>query len=945
MRIALFLAFCLPLLAPAEFVRQETEFSFGDKARWQTAFYEGGGEAVFAGGKAKMALHCKAAALFPATDIDLHRPAGAVCETDLLEGAAELRLSVADRRGRQFRSGWQTLSPGKNEAKISFAGWLEKAEFPVRFSAISLRSPGESAVVEIRKLLFSDEIPAVQLLEFSCDSGYPVNIENPESGKPVKLRLFNRSSVPIRALCRVEVSPFVFEEIRSFAAGESFEIALPPAEKRGIRYGTLTLASSENPALRREESFSVAVMTPALPTQEKARGFLFGICAHPQRYPVADQEREAAAAALCGAKILREDALWERIQPEQGVWDYSSLDRTVELFAEQGLELELIYSYTPAWAVAKDFVPLKKERLRAMSSRPDLGAWREFVQRTAARYRGKIRFFEVWNEPDLYSFSNFKTEAYIEMLKIAGEETRKANPEAIILTGGYTCMPPSRSLNDQLHQEKTLVRARGSYDVHAFHGHGPFVSYAPQIERLVEMRKRLGVTEPWWANETALHSVHKGEQGQAEALWQKLFFSWANGSIGYNWYDLRNDGVNPVNVEHNYGMVRKDFNPKMVYAAYNTITRNFAGAEFEETVTVYPALRLYRFGTLFAGWNESPDKAERLLLFKTDAAKAEQFDLFDNRSPITVSEGWALVPVSNAPFGLRFASKAQAVAEPLAPAGAQLLSRGENVIRLRLANHFPTPETFELALRLPDQKPLRYQLAAGEKREVAIPVLCEAEPAPGSRIGVELKIRNLAGFLTFPVRSAVRIGTEFAEAPDFVLNERRQLTSLVPADPAKAHLEWRGPEDLSAEIRLALTPRTLKLKAVVTDDVHFQPFRDGESWLGDNIQLGLQAGNRKSWEIGLTRLADGSSQAWIWDGPLTAAAAIKLETSRSETKKQTSYEAEIPLEALNMAGERAIRFNLLVNDNDGELRKGFLRIAPGLGEGRTADEWPILVEK
>ena len=76
---------------------------------------------------------------------------------------------------------------------------------------------------------------------------------------------------------------------------------------------------------------------------------------------------------------------------------------------------------------------------------------------------------------------------------------------------------------------------------------------------------------PWYANETAIHSLNGAERNQAITLFKKLLFAWSRGSIGYTWYDLRNDGYDPVDGEHNYGMVTNDFQPKPVYSAYNML--------------------------------------------------------------------------------------------------------------------------------------------------------------------------------------------------------------------------------------------------------------------------------------------------------------------------------------------------------------------------------------
>lgn len=952
------------------FLNTKRELRFSDAPLWRSSFYEGEGKTTFADGKAVVTLNGKAAALFPAQRLntELSRPVSAKFQVRLLHGEAELRFLVTDRNGKEFRADWKPLSAGKDGMAFPLTEILASAQEPVRFSGVSLRSPSGSAVVELAAVELTGEEPKINRLRLSVDSAYPLNIENPEDGKTVRLRLHNSSACPIAAGLHLELreaeadaKPFELRQNYLIPPGKTIGLSLPPADRRGVRYGTLEITDPEHPGLARREEFSTAVMVPATPSPRKPAGFLFGVCGHPQRYSAEEQKREAAAAALCGAKVLREDSNWGIIQPNPAEWNFSSLDRTAEIFGEQGLELELIYSYTPRWAVAKEFVPLKKERVRGFNSRPDYGAWREFIRRTAARYRGKIRFFEVWNEPDLYSFANFSAGEYLEMLKIAAEETRKANPDAKLLTGGFTCMPPYFALNDQTHQEKTLSMGKGYYQIHAFHGHGPFSHYYPQVEKMLAMRKTLGVTAPWWPNETADSSVFAGETGQAVTLWKKLFYSWANGAIGYNWYDLRNDGTDPGNVEHNFGMIRHDFNPKAVYPAYNTITRNFGEAEYAFTADGFPGLRLYGFraGTdlLLAGWNDSPDSDARLLLFKTDAKNAERFDLFDNRSELPLRRGWALVPVGNRPAGVRFAGakELRPVGEPVAATGDVVLPRGEGVLKLRMENPFPTAENLELALRLPEgvrqKEPRRsFRLMPGEKREIAIGLFSDRNLPQNEQIGIDLAFpaRQLGGALAFPVRPVAQIGGKFADSPDFTLSDVKQLTTLVPADPAKTHLFWTGARDLSAQIYLAADRNTLKLKVAVTDDIHCQPFRGDQVWSGDNLQVGLLIpGQKKPWEIGLTRLADGSSASWVWAAPdgfdaPKAARAVRLRTARNEEEKQTVYEAEIPFDAIGIDGSglgRAIQFNLLVNDNDGEMRESYLRLAPGLGSERNPAAW------
>lgn len=202
---------------------------------------------------------------------------------------------------------------------------------------------------------------------------------------------------------------------------------------------------------------------------------------HPLGKPVEDQKREALAAALCGIKVMRVDFYWESMQPTaQSELNFKRFDDALRVFEEQGIEFQAIYCYLPKWAAAKDWKPLSMKFTG--KPRPDYGLWRRFIRSAAGHYRGKLRYVEVWNEPDHVGFANFSALEYIELMKIAYAETKRADPNMQVLTGGYTCMPNGFvKLVEKDHMQRTLVEGRGAYDIFAFHGHGPFHDYRNQI--------------------------------------------------------------------------------------------------------------------------------------------------------------------------------------------------------------------------------------------------------------------------------------------------------------------------------------------------------------------------------------------------------------------------------------------------------------------------------
>ena len=101
----------------------------------------------------------------------------------------------------------------------------------------------------------------------------------------------------------------------------------------------------------------------------------------------------------------------------------------------------------------------------------------------------------------------------------------------------------------------------------------------------------------------------------------------------------------------------------------------------------------------------------------------------------------------------------------------------------------------------------------------------------------------------------------------------------------------------------------------------------------------------------LARLADGRPQSFIWEAPAgfpaeAAARSIRLTTHRDDGKQVTAYRAKLSFDSFGLSPEKlrnGIRFNLLVNDNDGNGRKGWIELAPGLGTDGAPEKFPQVV--
>lgn len=882
-----------------------------------------------------------------------------------LQAGSPLKMVLAGTAdGKPFRTIPVELSPGGKQARVKLAG-----SGLLTISEIELRNPtgGRFSLKLLRAALEMRCNPAAALLVRPV---YPSRLAILSPGEMAQLEISNPAGEPIPFVLKGAMVHFNGEQVpfevrNSLAAGQKITVPLPVVKRNGHWWIQWHIQSGSDTA---DGKASLAVL-PKLPAYQKKPGdFMFGICSHPGRWAEGERELEAQAAARIGASYIRTSVDWCEIQPTPDRTDYRLFDSVVDLFARYGIETQGMFGFCAQWAAPESLRNTGdwKDWNRA---KPDLAAWKTYVGTTARHFRGRIRIWEVWNEPDLTAFSHFSAADYVDLARVAREAVKAVDPSLVLYSAGFAGLSPHPGRRDPDYQYKAMRDGGKYFDVHAYHGHSNFAAYARQIdERLLPLRSKAGVSIPWYANETAVSAIGGTEREQALALFKKLLFSWSRGAIGYNWYDLRNDGYSPSDPEHHFGLLTHDFQAKPVLSVYHTLARWFRGAKFLRNLELPEGCVGFEFRQgadwLIALWNEA-DTAVGPLAIHTDAKRVERIDLMGNATVQPLADNLTFLEPSRDPAVYRFeqSSRLELGKELIAFRSGAVVPGVPFRLNLSLTNPLKKAVDCRIAMKLqkgfsftPPQQTVR--LAAEAEKQLSIKGLIDAKVRL-NRINVtyELPGTPFAGSLDLPLRMARRIPADdgsYRRKPDFLLDRPAQVVSLCEGDPSKRHLVWQGKEDLGALLFLRMNSgqNELELYAAVTDDRHVQPETGTNIWMGDSIQFALSIpGQSAPWKIGLARLADGKSQVFVWEAPAgfqteQAARAIRLTTHRDDRKHTTAYRAKLRFDAFGLSQQKlrdGIRFNLLVNDNDGELREGFIQIAPGISEWKNFETFPLIV--
>lgn len=174
------------------------------------------------------------------------------------------------------------------------------------------------------------------------------------------------------------------------------------------------------------------------------------------------------------------------------------------------------------------------------------------------------------------------------------------------------------------------------------------------------------------------------------------------------------------------------------------------------------------------------------------------------------------------------------------------------------------------------------------------------------------------------------------------------------ADQIRQIKDWRGKTDVSGNCMLMWDEDNLYLAAEVTDDI-FSPAPSGANqWKGDDIQFGVYYGSAgflaigqastTYHELGFALTADGP-QAYRWlaqDNAVAVGAVEDLELAVVNEGSKTYYEARIPWTTLLKPGQQPkagheMAFSFLLNDNDGDGRRGWIEYTSGIGEAKNTE--------
>lgn len=143
-----------------------------------------------------------------------------------------------------------------------------------------------------------------------------------------------------------------------------------------------------------------------------------------------DLNKTVSLMKEAGVGFVRMDFLWEDIEPKQAEFDFSKYDDIVTRLTDNNIKILGILDYSVSWAndSGKWNCPPK-----------DFSAFVNYASMVIKRYKDRVKYWEVWNEPDssIYWSAQDGLKSYCLLLKEVYSAAKKIDPDCKILNGGF----------------------------------------------------------------------------------------------------------------------------------------------------------------------------------------------------------------------------------------------------------------------------------------------------------------------------------------------------------------------------------------------------------------------------------------------------------------------------------------------------------------------------
>jgi len=308
----------------------------------------------------------------------------------------------------------------------------------------------------------------------------------------------------------------------------------------------------------------LAVLPHCLLAADDLGPFGIGSC-HVNNRSMQDNARWVPQMQAIGLKYYRTgQTSWSAVEPAEGEWKWDTLDEQMDYLSKHDFACGGILIGNPQW-----------NELDGRGNLPvnNLPGWSEYVSQVVGHCKGRVKRWEVWNEPPNFTGKDQTPADYAKIVVSAYRAAKAADPDCLV---GLAAKSAHINYLEQVIQ----AGAKDHFDYITLHpyevlnGVADNVGTEPLFMHIVPtLRKMLAAQNPTKVDVPVIFTelgcdLNQGADRQAHALIKAYTMSIAQGVSCVYWFEGRDGDSGPL------GLLDRQGKPRPAYQALTQMIRH-----------------------------------------------------------------------------------------------------------------------------------------------------------------------------------------------------------------------------------------------------------------------------------------------------------------------------------------------------------------------------------
>jgi hypothetical protein len=226
------------------------------------------------------------------------------------------------------------------------------------------------------------------------------------------------------------------------AVGYIGRLSVSAAQRSGGPSGTTQTTATTRPGGSTSQPTDTTTTTTVAPPKRVVHRLLKDSFISPEGMPPQAVTELLNYAQAAGVKIISTGVSWAAFEPygPGGPGEFAQLDTFVSEVLHRKMKVRIQLTGFPDWARDPGEVSSATAQWLPPVAPDELARWKVFVGDVARHFRGRVTYFEIWNEPNISSFFYPQPDPaeYADLLEASSTAIKAADPSALVIFAGMS---------------------------------------------------------------------------------------------------------------------------------------------------------------------------------------------------------------------------------------------------------------------------------------------------------------------------------------------------------------------------------------------------------------------------------------------------------------------------------------------------------------------------